>query len=1086
MNIIKFIFLIPFFIHAATYYYISGPLNQLSSWNTNTNGSGTSPTSFLTGNHTFIIWNSLSPSIHPTLNAVWNFGGNNILQIGNATGAASLTISGGTLNLQGNAYMNVGVTTGTLAAKLILASNGLINITTGVTNAIRVLNGATLTIFSTNFPAGNRVSLNTGTPGSTVEWMQNSNVTIWLKTYANMVVGGSGIKTLTAGTTRILRQLSMNSGAIQMDNTTSSILRISGTITGTAPIRTANSNITIDGTGNVGTITFTNGITNQTIRNLTLNRSGLGVVTVGSDFTVTATTNWSNGVLNLNGKQVTFQGAITFPASATNGFLIGSYTSSLTISGAGAITNSLRMSTSTATTSSLARLVMNRSGTSLSIASVLNIRNELAVTNGTVNSGGNIFIKADANQKARVAPLGTNASITGNVTVETFAPSGATGWTNLSACGVSNQSVSAWTDDFYISCPSGCPITFSFTSIYSYNEPAVTNCYSCAAHYIPTTGSTQALQNGIGYYVYLGTSTYTTSNIHIDMTGPLVMKNAVTIPLTLTGPVNTDNGWNLIGNPFASPISFTNILSSMGASSNNIVPTIYVWNPDLNGGSGDFASYNITSGSMPPLGSGGVGNDISIGQGFFVRVLNNVNLVTNENWKSSTNVQNPLLKVNSNAIPTLPHLLTLKLSGPNQYETYTGISVHPSSTYGFDNLYDVYFLGSSYPAPRFMSLAGGKECKINCIPSISPVYTVELKALTGVTGTYTISASNLNSFLSGVCISLYDKFTGMSQNLNSGSYVFTLHDTTTVPRFILTLQSQNLPASINLAQKPSCNSSSDGYVVAQTPVTYSNMLVSFTWKDGNGNVLKSSQNTLGADTLKNISPGIYYCDISIPSSCAGTLVSIKADAQNTVVPVASVQMISNDTLALDFNHPFVAQAQVQNASQVWWELLGDGFTQSGNTFSYMPSEEGQYLLRLHATNNCGEEVYADMPLLVLPGPASPDPEDPVYWDKPETEPYDQVGDSTTVVTHISQNTVQTHGLSVDKDNHGWYVSSPADIPDGKLQIYDLTGKLLADYSLNLHKNEKLYLNTSTLPPVVMIAVFTETGTVKKKIFIEQK
>lgn len=47
------------FVKAATYYYISGPVNNVSSWKTGSNGTGTSPANFTTGGNTFIIWNSL-------------------------------------------------------------------------------------------------------------------------------------------------------------------------------------------------------------------------------------------------------------------------------------------------------------------------------------------------------------------------------------------------------------------------------------------------------------------------------------------------------------------------------------------------------------------------------------------------------------------------------------------------------------------------------------------------------------------------------------------------------------------------------------------------------------------------------------------------------------------------------------------------------------------------------------------------------------------------------------------------------------------------------------------------------------------
>ncbi|MCX7729199.1 MAG: hypothetical protein N2203_06995, partial [Bacteroidia bacterium] len=385
-------------LKAATYYYISGPLNSLSSWRTGSNGTGSSPTAF-SGNHTFIIWNSLGGSISPTLTGVWNFGGAGTtnLQIGTTTGSASLTIggiTGGTLNLQGNAVLLVGATSGTIAKKLSISSNGLLNITSSAVTPLRVYNNATLTIASSAFPSSNQVQLNTG---SYVQWAQTSGtINIWEMTYQNMIISGGGIKQHNGtGTLRINGQLQMLSSALRMSNNTGAVLRLSGTITGSAPIQTSNSNLTIDGSGAFGTIYFANGNTAMSIRNLTINRTGLGTITLGTNLTVNGTTNFSNGVINLNNNTLTFNAALTLPASLSNGYFIGSRNSSIVIGGTGNITNNLLMSTATLTTSSLANLTMNRANRTLTIGNPLRIWGELTATTGTIACGNNVTIKAD-------------------------------------------------------------------------------------------------------------------------------------------------------------------------------------------------------------------------------------------------------------------------------------------------------------------------------------------------------------------------------------------------------------------------------------------------------------------------------------------------------------------------------------------------------------------------------------------------------------------------------------------------------------------------------------------------------------------
>ncbi|MBK6986308.1 MAG: hypothetical protein IPH32_16930 [Bacteroidetes bacterium] len=62
-----------------------------------------------------------------------------------------------------------------------------------------------------------------------------------------------------------------------------------------------------------------------------------------------------------------------------------------------------------------------------------------------------------------------------------------------------------------------------------------------------------------GYWVYLGTGASATSPITIDVTGT-VRKFNNAIPLTRTNTGSTpDDGWNLIHNPYPSPIRWSSL-----------------------------------------------------------------------------------------------------------------------------------------------------------------------------------------------------------------------------------------------------------------------------------------------------------------------------------------------------------------------------------------------------------------------------------------------------------------------------------------------------------------------------------------------
>ncbi len=1076
-------------LSAVTYYYINGPINSLSSWKTNSNGTGTSPGSFLSGSNTFIIWNSLGGPISPTLTGTWNFGSSNALQIGNTTGSATLTIdNGAVLNLQNNSILRVGATTGTVGAKLYINTTGNLNITSGAFFPLRVYNNATLTIASSTFPPSNRVYLNNGTPGSYVEFAQTTGTTlIWRRTYRNLIISGGGIKQQNStGTLRVTRELQMINGGLLMHSSTSSTLRLSGTISGIAPIMTSNSNLTIDGTGNFGTIYFANGNTAMSIRNLTINRNSLGQINLGTNLTVNGTTSFSKGVVNLNNNTLTFNGSVTLPTSTTNGYFIGSRNSSLVFSGAGAITNNLLMSTATLTTSSLYNLTINRTNRSITIGNPLYIWGELTAATGTINTNGNITIKADPLQKGRVAPIGTNADIIGNVTMEIIAPGGATGWNLLSCHGITSQSFTGWDDNIVITCPT-CPDGSTaggnpFTSVYSYCEPCATGSYSAFAHYVPLSSINNSLSPGTGYWTYVGTSTYTTNNINIDLTGTLVKKNFGSISLTTNTPNDYQEGWNLVGNPYPSPISFTNILSSMGSNSVNIDNVIYVWNPDLNGGAGDYGVYSPSGGSIPPVGSGGIDNNIPIGQGFYLHALNNVILLPSENWKTTLNNQNNLLKTISGATtqpvnsPNVypPSLLILQMQGPNNYNVYTGIAIHPNATNTLDPQYDASQLGSDPPAPQLMSVSNNTAYKINTVPLINGSYTLDIKAITGLTGTYSIQAINKSNFSNGACISLYDKFTNINHDLSSGTYTFVLHDTTTVPRFILNITNNSISATTTIIQQPSCNSSNNG--IATINIMSGSPPYTIALKDANGNTIITSTTSSNTYTFNNLYPGNYFCEVSSLSSCASTVYQINATPANTIFPVSQFVLSTNDTLPLNLSSPFIATNQSTNFTNIEWLLIGDGYTSTSNTFSYMPSVEGEYILQLTAYNSCNDTSIYQIPIVVVPGPDSPSS---LSYSPDGSPVFTSKATSSQNTEPVVENTDPE--IKVFYEVGGYYIYSSKKTTVN-ICITDVLGRIIHhEKNTTLHGKHRLNLPVEKTNQILILNIETNTKNITEKL-----
>lgn len=549
------------------------------------------------------------------------------------------------------------------------------------------------------------------------------------------------------------------------------------------PVSAANGSITgstsgtisITGSGSISNPLSMNqsSAANRTIGRLEINRSGT-TLALENPLTVNVFS-LSSGRVNINGSLLTLSQAITFPANISAGCLIGSLTSSLSIGGSGSVTNPLLLDQSSAANRTLYDLTFARTGQTLQLGNPVEIRNSVTPSAGTLAGAGMLTLKSDGTRSARLGTVG--GAITGNITVETHAPGGFTGWTKLGPSGVTGLTVGSWEGQIAMTCP-GCPndefATGSyFVSIQRFNESG-----AGAAAYVPLS-YTSTLTRGNGYWVYLGTGQFTSSAISWSVNGPAVTGN-VSIPLT----VSNNSGFNLVSNPYASPIDWD--LVDADAANNNVSSSVYFFDPDL----GQTVSY--AGGLSNPSGyvTNGV---IPMGQGFYVQAVSTTNLIFRESHKSSENTgSNPLLK--SSQAPG--SVFRLSVSGPDGDYDETAFRFHPGATWNFDDGLDAYkfFHTPGYPGypgtySRYTSISsrlGNDDYSINSLPSGSPEdLVVPILARARVNGSYTLQPIDAAELPPGFCAMLKDKLLGEEHDLMSGAYVCTLHDTLTRPRFEL-------------------------------------------------------------------------------------------------------------------------------------------------------------------------------------------------------------------------------------------------------------------------------------------------------------
>jgi hypothetical protein len=470
------------------------------------------------------------------------------------------------------------------------------------------------------------------------------------------------------------------------------------------------------------------------VGSLTVNSNGLQLGKPGNTAALTIT-----GASSSNGPVTVYTGAFTTDASAT----LTATSSALEVNASGAVTLNAALAGSTTTvngqadvktigsltnlnltagnaqsitgTATLTNLTLNKSaGTATVSAGPQDVTGVLTLTAGTLAAGGNLRLKSSASGTARVAAHGPGTgTVTGNVVVERFIPGGRKKqWRMLGFPYSGPLAVSAIGGI-------GKSFTSGAQSLMVFNESTDNGAYGTGgarnAGY-QTLASNASISAGKGVAAWLfGASdadgltdnNLPSGGLTITSQGPLNEDGGNVTLSAAQGVTNAVKGWNLVSNPFASPIDWHAVV----AASTNLAAAVYRWDPQLEG----WTSYN-TDLSFTGVGS----RHIESGAAFFVKAAternNTLSVVIPQTAKTGDNPTNAhfsavprrLDGVPQRAATTKPRLagIRVKTSGmgnPMPMDAYLDVSREDASK-GWDPRYDglmmsrssganVYFIG---------------------------------------------------------------------------------------------------------------------------------------------------------------------------------------------------------------------------------------------------------------------------------------------------------------------------------------------------------------------------------------------------------
>ncbi|MBI3135930.1 MAG: SprB repeat-containing protein [Bacteroidetes bacterium] len=351
--------------------------------------------------------------------------------------------------------------------------------------------------------------------------------------------------------------------------------------------------------------------------------------------------------------------------------------------------------------------------------------------------------------------------VQGSISMERYIDAGETYWRNFSSA-VSGATVSMYLDDFLTAGFPGSPWpAFPFNSIYTYDETQ-----AAGLGWEPCTGTTQVIGVGEGLLVWSGDTITGTNPFTLDLAGQ-ANQGPITMPVTYTntGTLEED-GWNLVGNPYASTIDW----DSPNWTKTNIANAIYIQDPDNQ----QYATY------VSGAGANGGSRYIASQQSFWVYASDvSPQLILNESCKSSVDQQ--FIKTGALSPGTI-----IRLEGAG-YADESVIRHVDGSVNSFEMQYDAYERWGGWGEVLQLSLvtATEEDLTIHSFDLQGQEWVVPLRAVVFANGDYTLVFENIDE-LAVPCLKLEDTYTGLMYDITEGtSLPFTMSDTAWTPRFML-------------------------------------------------------------------------------------------------------------------------------------------------------------------------------------------------------------------------------------------------------------------------------------------------------------
>lgn len=888
---------------SATFYSLaSGNLNELSTWKRNPDGTGESPQNFSDNGQYFKVTNRTSA----TLGGPWKIGGN----------SSRVVIPAGV----------------TVTADQLFEAN------------VELQGNATLKLNHTSIPDLIKLS-----PESTVNF--NGPSTIPAHTYGNVMLSGSVVKTFDADTISILGNLTVNGGLpLKGAPHNGSHIRLAGSLTlnGTRPETAADNTPDVAFTG-AGGQTITTGGNLYLYRVIVSGNRTVNVVSSsGSKIAVHLGSLKGGGLLLSGGAvfQINEHDLVLGDAAVINP---GEQSGSIAVDGGEIYLASTAGQNSYLSFSPLrntvSRLTIDLTGVGQAfVRTPLQISEGIKILSGNLASEGHVKLLANHEQAAVIYEIGNGGSISSEVTVQQFIPASGNGFRYLSSP-VNNVTVGEWQQSFPITGPfSGASPGGSDPSLFLYRESSG----GWVAYPAPGGSHTAPIERGAGYAARMENSDVLVSVKGVPYQGD--------IAFNLAAGSDGSDGWNLVGNPYASPVLWSNSSDAWTLTGVNNVIAVRR-NHFVDGHARSQVVYYDRS-----LG-GGV---IDQGEAFWVKTFQT----------------SPVLSVREKAktdSATIPDQRSVTVSlRQGEVSDPAYILFADQGTDEFDAQLDGRKL-KNYGMFNFSTLAADTVAlAVNHVSADYCSKTVPLNVQDVQPGSYALSFTNLGLLTDVGEIALIDHFAGTTTTVTGGDYAFVVTDDPASygrERFALRFTRDQLDLTTPAASAPDvCAPGPASVIIANSQEDVLYQVLDDTGKvisdlvAGNGTSIEIGifDGELDAgDNMIEVTAGFSGCD----RQQLGTAITIRYISGVDVTSAGDVSVCEGGDVTLE------ASGAPDGGSYKWFDAAGtliEGET-SGTLLVTGVSTESVYYVSATHPDGCESEraeihIYPDtldMPVVLV-------------------------------------------------------------------------------------------------------------------------